>query len=290
MKKFYKITGIAIGICFAIGLTLAIIGGAMGATGVIALTKEHGFQILDNMDRYNHKDMSMDAFNSICIDTKTADVNVVASKDGKYGVDISLIGDESTVQLVNEGGVLTIKDTASELGFMINLSPWTTSFDNTITIYVPTDVYLDRIEITCNAGDIDIQKIKGAKQLSIVGDLGDIDVNKGTFETVNIEVNAGDVTMDNIEISSSLEADMDMGDFEIIGHITGDVYVETNMGDIDMKIGESLSDYRYDISMNVGDIEAFGQEREGFDGNISGNPDGQYYMNLKTNMGDITVH
>lgn len=289
MKKFYKITGIALGICFAVGLVLAVMGAAMGAKGVIALTKEHGIQILDNMDSWSYKDMDVDAFESISIDTRTADVNIVASKDGKYGVDVNLIGNESTIKVVNENGVLSIKDTGSDLGFIISLSPWGTSYDNVITIYVPEEVVLKDIELVCNAGDIDIDGISGAEKLAVTADAGDIDVSGGKFGTISVTVSAGDVTMEDISVSQSLNADMAVGDLDVSGNIAADVYVKSNVGDIDITTKVSSSEYKYDITVNVGDIEVFGHEIEGFDGELTGNPDGKYTMHLESDMGDITV-
>ena len=289
MKKFYKVAGISLGICFAIGLVFAVIGAAMGAKGVIALTKEHGIQIIDDVETWNYKDMDMTAFDSICIDSKTADVNIVTSKDGKYGVDISLMGDESTIEFVNENGTLTIKDTGSNLGFTISMIPWNTSSDNVITVYVPETADFKNISVTCAAGDIDVNSIYQANTLSIVADAGDVDVNNGTFENINIDVNAGDVTLDDVSVTASVKADMDVGDFDLNGRIEGDISVEVNVGDIDIVTGIAGSNFKYDASMNLGDIEIFGKEVEGFEGELTGNANGQYTMHLKTNVGDITV-
>ena len=196
------------------------------------------------MDKWNYKNADIEEFDTIYIETKTADVNIVAGKDGKFGVDISMLGDESTVEFVNENGTLSLKDTGSDLGFVISMFSWDSSFDNTITIYYPEDVLLDSINVTCNAGDIDVSNINGAEALNIVADAG---------------------------------------------YINGNVYVDANVGDIDIDTSISVEDFKYDISMDLGDIEAFGKDVEGFEGKLTGNLNGQYIMHLKTNIGDITV-
>lgn len=288
MKKFYKVIGITLGACFSIGIVLAIIGAVMGAKGVLAFTKDYGIKILEDADRWSYKDMDVEAFSTIYIEAKNADVNIEVSKNGKYGIEVNLLGKEETVELTNKNGTLSIKDTGSNLGFTVSLLSWE-SYDNTITIYVPENAIFDRIDITCDAGDIDVADIGYTEVLNIVADAGDIDVNNGICKELSVDVSAGDVTIDDIEVTGVFKAYLDVGDLDVTGRIAADMHVEVNVGDVCIDTGMSASDFKYEIYMNLGDIEAFGKEVEGFDGELSGNPDGKYSIYIKTDVGDITI-
>ncbi len=289
MKKFYKYAGIFAGVFFGIGLIFVIIGAAMGAQGAIALTLKDGFKIIEDYEVWEHRDMDMEAFGSIYIETKTADIDIVTSPDGKYGVDISLMGDDSSIEFENKDGVLTLKDSGDNVGFVISLTPWKASSDNQITIYVPEDVKLTSVDMSCNVGDINVEKLAGADKLKVVADTGDVDINDGVYQNVSVEVAVGDVAMEDMEICESLVATMDVGDLDVSGLIEGNIEATVNVGDIDMVIGGENSNYKYTLSTNAGDIEIFGKEYEGIDRDVSGNPNGKYIMNVKVDLGSITI-
>lgn len=291
MKKFYKYAGIVAGLSFAIGILFIIIGGIMRAKGIIALSKENGIEIIKDIDVWQHKDMDMEAFESLYIDTKNADVDIMRSKDGKYGVDISLMGDDSSIELENKDGVLTLKDKSSQVGFIINLDifSWGLANDNKVIIYVPEGAQFRNVELKCDAGDIDVDGVENAEVLNITAAAGDVDVNGGAYKNIKLNVNVGDVTLENVKVSSALNVGMDVGDLDVIGDLEANIDITLNVGDINIETGVEASNYKYDIKASVGEIDVFGHEEEGLDGEMSGNPNGKYTMNIHNDLGSVTV-
>lgn len=289
MKKFYKRTGWLLGICFTIGFILIVTGTVMGARGIIVYSKESGFEVTDAGDKWNHTDMDLKEFNSIYIDVDTADINILPSKDGKYGIELSLISDSEDIQFENEDGQLVIKDYSKEDLFTIDLFSFWESLDNEITIYVPQDKELDMINVKADTGDLDIQSIKGSKELVITNDVGDVDIKETRFEKVNLTLDVGDVNMQKVDITDKFYAKMDVGDFDYKGNLYGEIDIVVNVGDVDIKTGVPSSDYKYNVSINVGDLDAFGVSDDGFDGELQGNPDGKYTMNITVDVGDVKV-
>lgn len=288
MKRFYKVTGTILGFSFVIGIIFVIVGALMGASTVIAFSKEHGINFIDDNSKWNHKDMDMEQFNTVYIEVKHASVDVKTSDDGKYGIECSLLGDEQVIEFVNEGGNLIIKDMSSSNGF-ISFNLFNFGVENKITVYVPKDVYLDNLTIKGDAVDANIGQIKGAEELKISIDAGDIDVNNVSFGNVDITIDAGDVDMKNVNITKSLKTFMDAGDLDVIGKIEGDINVEIDAGDVDIETGIKSKYFNYKVSMSIGEIDVFGHEKSGFEGEITGNHDGIYSMNIKVDMGDVTV-
>ena len=291
MKKFYKYAGIVAGLSFAIGILFIIIGGIMGAKGIIALSKENGIEIIKDIDVWQHKDMDMEAFESLYIDTKNADVDIMRSKDGKYGVDISLMGDDSSIELENKDGVLTLKDKSSQVGFIINLDifSWGLANDNKVIIYVPEGAQFRNVELKCDEGDIDVDGVENAEVLNITAAAGDVDVNGGAYQNIKLNVNVGDVTLENVKVSSALNVGMDVGDLDVIGDLEANIDITLNVGDINIETGVEASNYKYDIKASVGEIDVFGHKEEGLDGEMSGNHNGKYTMNIHNDLGSVTV-
>ena len=288
MKKFYKVTGTALGFCFVVGIIFVIVGALMGANTVVAFSKDHCISFIDDNLRWNHKDMDTEQFSNIHIEVKAAKVDVKPSTNGRYGIECSLLGDEDSIEFINEGGNLIIRDMSSSSVF-ISFSFFSFTEDNKITIYVPEDVYLEKITINGDAVDTNIGQIKGAEELNVNIDAGDIDMENMSIGSADINIDAGDVDMQDIDISKLLKVYMDAGDLDVKGKIEADIDVEIDAGDVDIETGVNASYFNYKISMNVGEIDAFGHEKGGFEGEISGNHDGKYLMDIKVDIGDVTV-
>lgn len=289
MKKFYKISGILAGIFLGVGLLFTMIGVILGAKGIIVLTKEHGFQIIEDFEQWEYKDMDMVAFENIYIHTNTADVDIVRSTDGRYGVDVSLNGDDSTVQVYNEDKTLMIVDEGSDMGFTVNLLPFTTSYDCKIVVYVPENVELHAIVVNCVTGDVNVDGVSICETMNIGASVGDVEIVGGRYQELQVKTEVGDLEAERITVKKNLNVSTDIGDVEMQGLLQCNMDISTNLGDIDMTVGMSSDSYYYDVSTDVGDVEIFDKEVEGLNGTLGGNASGEYKMVIRSNMGSITV-
>ncbi len=292
MKKFYKRTGIAVGICFFMGLVCAVVGAIMGAKGLLAFTSDFEFKIIDDMDKVSHKNRDIEPFEKIIVEVDNANINIISTTDGKYGVEYNLIDDGSNVKFLNEGGELVIKNHSSSNNFFLGFFTFGKSLldYNEVTIYVPEFVTLSSVNIECDAGSIHVEDIKGVENLKIEADASDVDVKKGVYGTIDISVNAGDVSIENVDVNTLMRSYMNVGDLDIAGRIDGDIYIEVDMGDIDIETGYELSQYEYDISSSLGSMDVYGIDEDGINGELKGNKDGKYSMHINVDVGDISVN
>lgn len=289
MSKFYKITGVILGICLALGIMFVTVGTAMGASGTVIISKEDGIKIVDESYRWNYKDMNVEPFKNINIHVNCADVNIVPSTGDNYGIEFSMLGDESAIDFINKDGTLVIMDKSEEGYISFNLDFFNLEPENNITLYVPVDVYIEDITITGDVGDLKIEGLKSVKNIEIGIDVGDVDIKQINCENMNIITDVGDADIDNVNISNRLNVTMDVGDFDFEGKVDGDIDIEVNVGDVDVVMDGKESDYKYDLSVDVGGIDAFGYKNGSLEGNLSGNREGRYSMHIVVDVGDLKV-
>ena len=141
----------------------------------------------------------------------------------------------------------------------------------------------------CAVGDVDIKDIQQIDTLVIKADVGDVEIRDGIYKSLKIDAAVGDVTMEDIEVNELLTVRTDVGDLDIAGRLKCNVDVSTNVGDIDIEHGISNKDYNYKITANAGDIDAFGEDVEGLNGELKGNAGAQYTMNISTDLGSVDV-
>ncbi len=289
MSKFYKITGVLLGFCLTIGIILVTVGTVMGASGTVIISKEDGIKIVDETYRWNYKDMNVEAFEDIHINVNSANVNIVPSTDDNYGIEFSMLGDESVIDFVNEDGTLVIMDKTVEGYISFNLDIFNWKPENNITLYVPAYVSIEDIAITGDVCDLKIKGLKSVKNIEVGIDVGDVDINQTNCENVNIFTDVGDADIDNVNISNRLNVTMDVGDLDFEGKVEGDIDIEVNVGDVDVVLDGKESDYKYDLSVDVGGIDAFGHKDSFLEGSVRGNKEGRYSMHIVVDVGDLNV-
>lgn len=287
MKKFYKITGILMGIVAVVGLILCIVGVALGAKGAITFSLDNGFRIVDKTDIWKYEDMDMEAFSSINIDSNVADIKIVKSTDN-YGVSCRLNGQEEDFNVEVKDGTLYISDKSEDMTVTFNIFNFNIGDSDVITVYVPDDVVLENIKIDGNVGDIDIGGIQGAKELHITNDTGDVDIVGGTFETLDINTDVGDITAERVTVTKEMSVMSDVGDIELDGEFRCDGNIQSRVGDVDLNTSVSKEEYNYNLSASIGDIDVFGKEYDG-SGAVENSTSAKYKLTITTDVGDIDV-
>lgn len=126
------------------------------------------------------------------------------------------------------------------------------------------DFINSNINITSNAGDVDI---RGGNSVRIVNDYGDIYVGKS--DIVYIEASAGDINIDEVREAN---IDSDYGDIKI-GNVLGYLNIDADCGDIDIK--NVNLDKNSSIKNDFGDV---------YVGSTN-----QIYIDAKSNLGDVKV-
>lgn len=168
-------------------------------------------------------------------------------------------------------GDLTIQDAVSaELGLKLNAG--NTTIKNATA---------DKITISCDAGNVDV-KTASVTDMDIDVDAGNVDLRDVKGKTLNVSVNAGNASM--------------TGDSLFTDKIDGEV----DMGNIDLKLSKDIGfTLNYDSDMGSFLNRFDGKTSMISSGNDSNNfisrkgtleyLDGACQINLKINMGNITI-
>lgn len=284
--KFYKKTGIFIGIFAVLGFIFCALGVTFGADLLIVLSAENGIEIVEDGKCFEYNNMDMEQFTSIHVDCEVAKISIVESTDGKYGVKAQIYNAlEDSVKVDVKNDKLTIEDVDEEVKISLNIGEIFSTQMNEIVIYVPADTTLKDIYVNNSVGEIEVKGIEGANRLELIADVGDVLVSGGYYKKVKIQQNVGDIDTSGISVYGDLTVYSDMGDVELDGTFSCDINIKSDVGDVDIKTTVGEHKYNYDISADLGDVKVFGEKGDKYKENING----IYKMTIKTDVGDIEV-
>ena len=182
----------------------------------------------------------LEAFSSIRIDARIMTINI------EEGPEFSIDGIYNKTYLKPlisvDGGRLEVKQQHQKKQRM-NAGNQTCK----VTITVPSNTKLNKLDIDCNVGDIKLRDFT-ADDINIDTNVGEIDVRDVDFDTVKCDTNVGAITvypvknLDDYDISVST----DVGEVRVGGHSykrnynshgkgTGRIHLDTNVGEINVK-------------------------------------------------------
>ncbi|MGN0414791.1 MAG: DUF4097 family beta strand repeat-containing protein [Agathobacter sp.] len=165
----------------------------------------------------------LNAFSDISVDVKVMDLTLTQGSD----FTISYSASEKLVPEYDvDDGTLILTQKGLKSDHLMGMD----SKKCSVTITVPED--LQTIDINANVGDIDLNQIT-AESLSLDANVGDIDVSDCSFEKVVSDANVGDIDFENSGFQN-MEISNDVGDVSVSG--------------ID------LSDYQLELSTDVGEV------------------------------------
>ncbi len=188
-------------------------------------------------------------FNSISINTDTADIEFVSSDDGKCTVvcheqenakhSVTVEEDTLTIELIEERSVY---DFVGYIGL---------NFDTPqITVYLPKTQY-DSLFIKESTGDIGVE--------NITVDLLDLTVSTGDINLTDIECknliskgNTGDIFLKNVVATEKFYIERSTGDVRFDGSDAAEVFVTTDTGNV---TGSLLTDKEFIAQTDTGRVE-----------------------------------
>ncbi len=288
MKNFYKVTGIIAGIALGIGLLCMMVGVACGFFSTIFVT-DKGFEVKDSTKRWQYTNMKESAFTSIDIDAEQAEIHIIQSENENYGVSFDLIGDKDDYVFTIKDGKLTIQDKSSTSKFAINIFSIGDMSADVIYISVPQDVQLADININGNVGDIEVNIAGGAESIEITADVGEINVDNGTYTTMKLSADVGDIQVHDVNVTSYLSAEANVGEVNISGKLECDMKVTADVGSVTIETTCESNLYSYHVSADLGEVEVFGMDCSGADNEVAGNSDGIYDMYVEASVGSVEI-
>lgn len=134
-----------------------------------------------------------------------------------------------------------------------------------------------RIEITVPRGS-------ELTLVNIQNDVGDVEIDGILTKECNVESNVGDIDLNNVTMENSV-MNSDTGDIEIKKSTFTDLDLSSDVGSITVESSQRLTDYAFDLSTDVGEIEFNNEEygkkyrRDGDAGKIT----------IQGDVGDIEI-
>lgn len=236
---------------------------------VAALNGKTGFNLgLINIGTGNNElimGRTFESENIKKIDIKQDAGKIIFKESPNQNITVEIYGDdENIVDIALNDYTLNIDYTKQKKFALINFE----TPENDVIVYIPTnhqavinllndygecnmiDLENAEVNINCNAGDVNLGKIKNA---TIKCDFGNIKI-KEVLNKCNIEANCGNVEIDCISILENSMIKTDMGNVEIDD--TNDIYINANcdMGSVDINSNNRNSEIELKIESDCGNI------------------------------------
>lgn len=160
-----------------------------------------------------------------------------------------------------------------------------------ITITLPKEMYLEKLELDAGATETRID------HTTLVCSNADIEVGAGNV-TVEGFTSTGKFTVEagagNVEIRGGnyrdVKLDCGMGNFEMKGRVNGGLEADCSMGNMDLQLTGKETEYNYDLSCSMGDMNVNGYSHSVFSGSHhENNPDAIGTIRLDCSMGNIDL-
>jgi hypothetical protein len=316
MSKGLKITALVFGVLLCLGLILGGIGFALGGMNSVQFGRD-GLHIINKVDRDERVtiDETFPEATSLKIDVSAIrEVRVARSGDvfsvngyvSEYGGGVTAEMEGSTLRVVtaNNNGFWGLATFGVDFG-----TDWIAGRDTYLTVTVPADFRLDKLDIDVDAcelivdgisadtAEIDIDAsattIKNVEfgSLSVDADASDCKLNGGQVADFDVDINAGSLKVYGYTVTKSTNIDGDASDIELGGSFYGRNSVDVDAGDFDLISVLSQSDITFILESSAADIKINGEHisTHGDTKTIRASGDEQSVFKISADFSDIKI-
>ena len=271
-------------IIFALGISLCIIGLAMGAVGDYKKNLE--------LNDFEANIPVSNIFN-LDINVPIADINIISSNDvNDFYISASNITKNFLEYSTTDNTLKLTYDTKKWYHTVLLPGYWNS--DGLIEIYIPAKLNLKDVEISSEYGNTKVNYLTAERVFIDCGN-GDNQIKNLTCDYTEINNKSGDINAMNIEansvdlnftsgnsvftnfVSDSVIINNKRNNMQISGMIKGDSSIKTDSGDVNLTLYGEKSDYNFKVI--DGDTTVNGKE-------ANSNKDGKYLFKLS---GDINI-
>lgn len=249
----------------AIFLTVSIIGGILGALGMVTGIFESD-HVLSEMKEYQISEK----VTSLDMEIEAAEFSIVTGE--KLRVESNLKG----LRVRVKNGKLVVEDESH---------PWFGgSGKGKLILYVPEGFAFETAEISTGAGEVRIDDLRSDKlRLELGAGTVRID-NLAIGSKTEIEGGAGKITVKNGCVQD-LDFQMGVGEVNFTAEVLGNSRIHAGVGEVNMTLRGTKEDYEIHIDKGLGDVKVDGQSLG--DGAAYGS--GASKIELDTGVGSVYV-
>lgn len=275
MKTFLKVwIGIAL---LAIGFGIAIVVLVL-ATG----------DFRRDIPTYSLNE-TYDGVKSIDMDINYGEVNIV--EGSSFSIDATNLY-EDMESYVSDGTWYISQEGNGDFNiFGCNISlgsfgRWDEDFQPKITITVPEGFVAEDFTMDVEAGSVEAGRVN-ALQADFTVEAGRLYVDEISVSDSSIYyVGAGEMVLKDADLNN-ITMEAGVGGMVIEGVLTGDNDITCGVGKIELNLEGNESDYSYDISAGIGDVDINGSSYHGIDQRINNGTGNN--LRLDCGVGNITV-
>lgn len=200
----------------------------------------------------------LEAFTEVEVDLELG--NVILQTGETYGMELDWWGDGYTLDYRNEDGTLEIWSESSALrGLSMS------GCGARVVITVPEEAELE--------------------DLTVYADLSDVELDGIAVQTAELTLDLGSLTGRGVTVSRSVDVEADLGDVELSGNLRGETVVNASLGSVSLNLEGAESEYRYDLSVDLGKLTVNGKD---FESEVSGGR-GDDSLEVYADLGDVNV-
>ena len=240
------------------GMVLAVTGLALGANTNIYW--DRGFQIGERAGRGYDLQFS-EEFDSVQIHFNLANLTI------ERGDSFRLHGyyPNSALAIDESDGTLRV-NSKGRRGGGINIGFIGTQREGHLTLTIPHDVVLADLNVSLNAGNINIRDIE-AERVHILSDLGNVNATRVQFGNARIESAVG-----NVDVS---------------GVLFGETRMVSDLGNVAVTLEVSEHEVNWNASAGLGQVHHNGQNRGSAASGHSRNP--SLTLDMRSGVGNVDI-
>lgn len=242
MTTFQKIVKY-LAMAFAIFLVVSIVGGILGAVGVIS-----GISQTDG----TNEDVTVYSVSSniTCLDVSIHAADLTVKEAEGFSVESNL----KNLSVEEKNGTLLIKE--KKRGFSLNDTA------AVLTLYIPKGILFEKARVETGAGRLTAD-VLSANELVLELGAGEVKISElNAKRSAEMEGGAGKITINGGNLND-LEFEMGVGQLNLTSSILGNSKLELGVGEANLTLIGTKEDYRLDLEKGIGSITVDGESITG---------------------------
>lgn len=265
-QKIIKYLAIAFAMFLAFTIVSIILNGSFIIISSFGLIHQNNNTVLEDLQLISNE---FNKISSLDIDLVNTNLRIKTSNE------FQLLTNNSKIVYTNNNGNVKIKDK--------NFN-WLNNSKNSLVIYIPKDIILDKVNIETGAGKINIENLS-TFDLSLELGAGDLYI-ENLFVKNNTIIDGGIGKSElNFSEINNLEADLGIGEFIFNGKLTGTNEIDSGIGKLSLNLIDSQDNYTFDIDKGIGSVILNNQKLE-TDNSLG---TGANYLSIDGGIGEIQI-
>ena len=233
MSNIQKVIKI-LAICFGAFIITNIVAGVvfvLSITGNITMNNNKSFDV------YEKTYMNIA---NLDLDLSSTSINII--RGNEFKVIVNAVEDSITIKEIE--GILKIEEKNQWL--------FNNNSEGMITISIPENIILNKLEIDAGAGKVLISDIS-VNKLDLNQGAGIIKISNSDFNFIDIDGGAGEITINN-SVLNNLVLDSGVGAVKINSKILGNSEISSGVGEVILNLRGSKEDYFLNLEKGLGSI------------------------------------